>query len=45
VTAEAHEAIEHALRCPHEDILQCPNFRSLIIARLTSQALHEALSH
>jgi DNA-binding transcriptional MerR regulator len=41
----AHEAIEHALRCPHEDILQCPNFRSLIIARLTGQPLHEAHSH
>jgi MerR family copper efflux transcriptional regulator len=41
----AHEAIEHALRCPHEDILQCPNFRSLIIARLTGQPLQEAHSH
>ena len=44
-TQTAREAIEHALRCPHEDILQCPNFSSLIIARLTGQPLHAAHSH
>ena len=38
----AREAIEHALLCPHEDILQCPNFTSLITARLSGQPLHEA---
>ncbi len=26
----AREAIDHALRCPHEDILQCPNFTSAV---------------
>jgi MerR family copper efflux transcriptional regulator len=41
----AREAIEHALRCSHEDILQCPNFRSLVTARLAGQPLHEAHSH
>jgi MerR family redox-sensitive transcriptional activator SoxR len=41
----AREAIDHALRCPHEDILDCPNFRSLITARLAGQLLHEAYSH
>ena len=41
----AREAIDHALRCPHEDILDCPNFRSLITARLAGQLLHEAHSH
>ena len=41
----AREAIDHALRCPHEDILQCPNFRGLITARLAGQPLHEAHSH
>jgi DNA-binding transcriptional MerR regulator len=41
----AREAIEHALRCPHEHILQCPNFGSLITARLAGQPLHEAHSH
>jgi DNA-binding transcriptional MerR regulator len=29
----AREAIEHGLRCRHEDILQCPSFGSLITAR------------
>src|SRR5688572_5541611 len=37
----AREAIDHALRCPHEDILHCPNFRRLITARLAGQPLHE----
>ena len=41
----AREAIDHALRCPHEDILHCTNFRSLITARLAGQPLHEAHSH
>jgi DNA-binding transcriptional MerR regulator len=41
----AREAIEHALRCPHEDILQCPNFASLITARLAGLPLHEAHAH
>ncbi|HEV2358971.1 MAG TPA: MerR family transcriptional regulator [bacterium] len=41
----AREAVDHALRCPHEDILQCPNFRRLITARLAGQPLHEAHSH
>ena len=41
----AREAIDHALRCPHEDILQCPNFRSLVTASLAGQPLHEAHSH
>lgn len=41
----AHEAIDHAIRCPHEDIGQCPNFGNLITARLAGQPLHEAHSH
>jgi DNA-binding transcriptional MerR regulator len=41
----AREAIEHALRCPHEDILQCPTFASLIAARLTGQPLPQAHPH
>jgi MerR family redox-sensitive transcriptional activator SoxR len=36
------EAIEHALRCPHEDILECPNFRKLLSARLAGRPLREA---
>jgi MerR family copper efflux transcriptional regulator len=38
----AREAIDHALRCLHEDILECPTFASLIAARLTGQPLHQA---
>ena len=38
-------ALDHALRCPHEDILACPNFTSLVTARLAGQPLHEAHSH
>ena len=41
----AREAIDHALRCPHDDILQCNNFRGLIAARLAGLPLHEAHSH
>jgi MerR family redox-sensitive transcriptional activator SoxR len=41
----AREAIDHALRCPHEDIRECPNFASLITARLAGKPLHEAHSH
>ena len=41
----AREAIAHALRCPYEDILECPNFRGLVAARLAGRPLHEAHSH
>ena len=41
----AREAIDHALRCPHEDILHCTNFHSLVTARLAGQPLHQAHSH
>jgi DNA-binding transcriptional MerR regulator len=41
----AREAIDHALRCPHGDILECPNFASVIAARLTGQPLHQAHPH
>jgi DNA-binding transcriptional MerR regulator len=41
----AREAIKHALRCPYEDILQCPNFASVITARLAGQPLSEAHQH
>jgi MerR family redox-sensitive transcriptional activator SoxR len=41
----AREAIEHALRCPHDDIVECPNFVGVVAARLTGQPLHEAHPH
>lgn len=38
----AREAISHALLCPYEDILECPNFASVVAARLTGKPLSEA---
>jgi DNA-binding transcriptional MerR regulator len=42
----ARQAISHGLRCPHEDITQCPNYNAGITARLAGQPLsrsHEEL--
>jgi DNA-binding transcriptional MerR regulator len=36
------EAISHGLRCPHEDITQCPNFNAGITARLAGQPLSQS---
>jgi DNA-binding transcriptional MerR regulator len=36
------EAISHGLRCPHEDIMQCPNFNAGINARLAGQPLSQS---
>lgn len=41
----AREGIDHALRCPHEDILYCANFRGLVTARLAGRPFHEAHTH
>ncbi len=38
----AREAIAHGLRCPHEDITQCPNFNAGIAARLNGQPLSQS---
>jgi DNA-binding transcriptional MerR regulator len=38
----AREAIRHGLRCPHEDITQCPNFKAGITARLNGQPLSQS---
>src|SRR5215469_5417065 len=35
----ARDAIRHGLRCPHEDITQCPNFNAGVTARLAGQLL------
>jgi MerR family redox-sensitive transcriptional activator SoxR len=32
--ARAKEMLQHALECPHRDILACPNFRSALEAQL-----------
>jgi len=39
----AREAIRHGLRCPHDDIGQCPNFNAGVTGRLAGQSL--ARSH
>jgi MerR family redox-sensitive transcriptional activator SoxR len=41
----ARKAIEHGLRCRHQDIQQCPNFRSLVAARLNGEPLDKAHAH
>ncbi|HEU4424093.1 MAG TPA: MerR family transcriptional regulator [Pilimelia sp.] len=41
----ARTAIAHALACPHDDILECPNFRSMIAARLAGSSLEAAHPH
>ena len=41
----AREAIDHALRCPHEDVRQCPTFRGLVAARLAGRPLRDAHTH
>ncbi|WP_084962003.1 hypothetical protein [Thermoactinospora rubra] len=41
----AREAVEHALRCGRQDILQCPTFGGLVAARLAGRSLQEAHSH
>jgi DNA-binding transcriptional MerR regulator len=38
----AREAISHGLRCPHEDITQCPNFDAGLTARLAGQPLSQS---
>ncbi|MFG1710806.1 MerR family transcriptional regulator [Nonomuraea sp. M3C6] len=41
----ARTAITHALACPHEDILHCPNYASVVRARLAGSSLEEAHPH
>jgi DNA-binding transcriptional MerR regulator len=38
----ARDAIRHGLRCPHEDISQCPNFNAGVTARLAGQPLSQS---
>lgn len=41
----ARNAVDHALRCPHDDILACPHFTSVVTARLAGQPLEQAHPH
>ena len=38
----AREAISHGLRCPHEDITECPNYNAGLAARLAGQPLAQS---
>ena len=38
----AREAISHGLRCPREDVTQCPNFDAGVTARLAGQPLAQS---
>ena len=38
----ARDAISHGLRCPQEDITQCPNFNAGITARLAGRPLSQS---
>jgi len=41
----ARTAVAHALACPNDDILLCPNFGSVVAARLNGSSLAEAHPH
>jgi DNA-binding transcriptional MerR regulator len=38
-------ALQHALRCRHEDLRDCPNFAGVLAATLAGQPLQVAHSH
>ncbi|MGQ0826340.1 MAG: MerR family transcriptional regulator [Actinomycetota bacterium] len=38
----ARVALEHVLRCRHDDLTQCPNFLGTIVARLAGEPLEAA---
>lgn len=38
----ARVAVEHALACPHDDIVACPNFQAVVRRRLEGKPLREA---
>ena len=44
-TQVARIALEHGLRCRHEELIECPNFLHTISARLAGKPLEEAHSH
>ena len=38
----ARVAVEHALACPHEDIVTCPNFQEVVRLRLSGKPFEDA---
>jgi DNA-binding transcriptional MerR regulator len=41
----AQVALQHGLRCRHDNLLDCPNFVGILAARLAGKSLAEAHSH
>ena len=41
----ARIALEHALRCRHDDVFECPNFAAVVAARLAGTPLEESHAH
>ncbi len=41
----ARVALDHALRCRQQDLLECPNFWDVVDARLAGRPLAEAHAH
>ncbi len=41
----AKVALQHALQCEHQDLVDCPNFASVLAARLAGGTLSEAHVH
>ena len=41
----ARVALQHALRCKHEDLLRCPDFAGVLAPRLAGKPLREAHAH
>lgn len=37
----ARVAVEHAVNCPHEDLVTCPNFQEVVRHRLAGRPLRE----
>jgi len=40
----ARVAVEHAIACPHDDIITCPNFQDVVRRRLDGEPLQEIRS-
>jgi MerR family redox-sensitive transcriptional activator SoxR len=41
----ARVALDHALRCRQQDLLECPNFWDVVAVRLAGKSLAEAHAH
>jgi MerR family redox-sensitive transcriptional activator SoxR len=41
----ARVALDHALRCRQQDLLECPNFWDVVAARVAGKSLAEAHAH